>query len=413
MLYALFILVVNETGSSVQSTILVMSFALPSIFLGIPAGAVADMLPRRLTLTAGYLLRTIIVGSLVFYSDSTLSIFLLAAAFSTVGQFFAPAEAAVVPVLVRRDQLPAANALMVLTLILGQIAGMVVLAPLLLKLIDARSVFVVATALLLWATYIMGWLASGFTRAEEEKKLGFGFVEAMREGFRILRSDRQAYLSIVYLVTSLSLLKVLVILMPKYTEDVLKISTEDTVYVAAPAAMGAALGLLLAPPLSRWLGAWRVVAFGFALFLMGLVGMGFVVYVRDFVQSNLDLGISFVEKEVGVSSVITVSMLLAMPLGLAFSLVSVAARVVMNEHARPEAQGRVFAVQMALGDFLSLLPLLVVGVVADVVGVRATLLASALSAIALAGYLTFSQRFRPADPTALDAAPPPEWRKAP
>jgi MFS family permease len=413
MLYALFILVVNETGSSVQSTVLVIAFALPSIVLGIPAGAVADMVPRRLTLTGGYLLRAAIVFSLVFYSDSTLSIFLLAAAFSTVGQFFAPAEAAVVPVLVRRDQLPAANALMVLTLILGQIAGMVVLAPLLLKLIDARSVFVASTLLLLWAAYIMGWMASGFTRAEEAKAMDLGFTEAMREGFRILRSDRHAYLAIVYLVTSLSLLKVLVILLPKYTEDVLKISTEDTVYVAAPAAMGAALGLALAPPLTRWLGAWRVVAFGFALFLLGLVGLGLVVYVRDFIQSNLDFGISFVEDEVGVSSVITVSMLLAVPLGLAFSLVSVAARVVMNEHARPEVQGRVFAVQMALGEFLSLLPLLLVGVVADVVGVRATLLASALSAIVAAGYLTFSRRFGPAGLSAMDAAPQPEWRQTP
>ena len=413
MLYALFILVVNETGSSVQSTVLVIAFALPSIVLGIPAGAVADMVPRRLTLTGGYLLRAAIVFSLVFYSDSTLSIFLLAAAFSTVGQFFAPAEAAVVPVLVRRDQLPAANALMVLTLILGQIAGMVVLAPLLLKLIDARSVFVASTLLLLWAAYIMGWMASGFTRAEEAKAMDLGFTEAMREGFRILRSDRHAYLAIVYLVTSLSLLKVLVILLPKYTEDVLEISTEDTVYVAAPAAMGAALGLVMAPPVTRWLGAWRVVAFGFALFLLGLVGLGLVGYGRDFIQSNLDFGISFVEDEVGVSSVITVSMLLAVPLGLAFSLVSVAARVVMNEHARPEVQGRVFAVQMALGEFLSLLPLLLVGVVADVVGVRATLLASALSAIAAAGYLTFSRRFGPAGLSAMDAAPQPEWRQTP
>jgi hypothetical protein len=47
-------------------------------------------------------------------------------------------------------------------------------------------------------------------------------------------------------------------------------------------------------------------------------------------------------------------MLLAIPLGFAFTLLSVAARVVMNEQAPPEAQGRVFAVQMALADLFSL-----------------------------------------------------------
>jgi len=407
MVYALFILVVQETGSSIHSTLLVMAFALPSIILGIPGGAIADMLPRRFTLTAGYVLRAAIVGTLIFYSDDTVSIYLLAAAFSTVGQFFGPAEAAVVPVLVRREQLPAANALMVLTLIMGQTAGMVVLAPILLKLTDARSVFVAAAALLAWAAYIMGWTTGGFSRGAEEKSPAPGLLDAMREGFRILQTDRHAYLAIVYLVTSLSLLKVLVILLPKYTESVLDISTEDTVYVAAPAAIGAGLGLALAPPLSRWLGAWRVVASGFALFLLGLVGLGLVVYVRDFIQSHLDLGVSFVEDEAGVSSVITVSMMLAVPLGLAFSLVSVAARVVMNEQARPEAQGRVFAVQMAIGDFVSLVPLLLVGVVADVVGVRATLLLSALTAVLAAGYLTFSRRFGP------PAEPPPALRPAP
>jgi MFS-type transporter involved in bile tolerance (Atg22 family) len=79
------------------------------------------------------------------------------------------------------------------------------------------------------------------------------------------------------------------------------------------------------------------------------------------IQIYLDLGITFVEERVGVSSVTTVKMLLAIPVGFAFTLLSVAARMVLNERAPQEAQGRVFAVQMALGDFLSLMPLLLVG----------------------------------------------------
>jgi hypothetical protein len=67
----------------------------------------------------------------------------------------------------------------------------------------------------------------------------------------------------------------------------------------------------------------------------------------------------------------------------------------MNQQAPPEAQGRVFAVQTAIGDTLSLAPLLLVGVVADVVGARATLLAAAASAMAATGYLTFSRRWGP------------------
>jgi MFS-type transporter involved in bile tolerance (Atg22 family) len=129
--------------------------------------------------------------------------------------------------------------------------------------------------------------------------------------------------------------------------------------------------------------------------MAGFMGLGLVVYVRDFIESNFDFGLTFLDEEAGLDSVVTVTMLLAIPIGFAFTLVAVAGRVVMNEQAPQEAQGRVFAIQMALGDFAALLPLLLVGVVAEVVGVRATLLAASVSAIGLASYLTFSSRFGP------------------
>lgn len=393
-LYALLILVVKETGSSVQSAFLVVSFTLPAIVLGIPAGAVADILPKRFILTAGYLSRAAVVAAMIVYRDEVAFIFLLAVLFSSVGQFFAPAESASVPALVRREQLAAANSLMVFTLILGQVAGMVVLAPLLFKLLGSISVLVVASGLFVAAGWTVAAIPIGRAAPETTGPSG-GVMEAILAGFRILRTNRRAFLAVSYLSLSVALAKVLVVLVPHYTEDVLGISAEDTVFVAAPAAIGAGLGLLLAPPLARLIGSWRVVAMGLALFLLGLLGLGLIVYVRDFVQENWDIGFTLVEERAGVPSVVTMTMILAIPLGLAFSLVNVAARAVMNQEAPQEYQGRVFAVQMAVADFLSLLPLLIVGAVADLVGVRATLLASAISATAVALYLALPPRAGP------------------
>jgi len=393
MLYAMLILVVQESGSSVQSAILVAAFTLPGIILSLPAGAAADVIPKRLTLTLGYLLRAVIAAALIYYGDDLAYIYLLAAASSVVLQFFSPAEAATVPSLVRREQLTAANSWMLFVLILGQIAGMVVMAPLLLKALGARAVFVACTALFLIATYVIGWMASGFSEYREKIPAAPGFVETTREGFRILRNNRRAYLSTIYLTTAIALSRVLVVLLPKYTENVLNIKAEDTVFIAAPAALGAGIGLLLAPPLARLIGAWRIVALAFGLFLLGLIALGLSVYVEDAIRGRFDLGtIDLGEETFGVSGAITVTMMLAIPLGFAFTLVSVASRVVMNQQAPPEAQGRVYAVQMALGDLLSLPLLLLVGVVADSVGVRATLLTASLTAAAGALYLTFWRR---------------------
>jgi MFS family permease len=399
MVYALLIWLVQEEGSSIHATLLVIALTLPAALLGVPAGAIADILPRRLTMTLTLLARAGVAGALVYYGGDLGTIYLLVLAHASIGLLFGPAEAAAVPAVVTRQQLPAANALMTLGLMVGQIAGMVVLAPVLIKLFNPDAVFAVSAALFGIAAVIVAFRARGFSIPPAERAPSVGFAEAVREGFRILRTDRHAYLAIVYLVTAVALSKVLVILLPEYTRTVLDIEPENAVFVAAPAAIGAGLGLLLVPLLARFLGAWRVVALGFLIFLAGLLALGMVVYVRDFLLENLDFGIGFVEEEVGVSSVITVTMLLAIPLGFSFTLLGVASRVVMNEQAPPAAQGRVFSVQMALGDVLSLVPLLVVGVAADVFGVRTTLLTATAVAILLAGFLTFSRWLGPGPET--------------
>lgn len=407
LLYALLILLVKESGSSIHSTLLIVAFTVPAIILGIPAGTAADILPHRLSMTIGYLLRAVTAALLFYYSDSLFYIYVFVLVHASIGQISGPAEAATLPAVVRQDQLPAANSLMMLGLVFGQILGMVVIAPLLIKLVSPDSVFILSAVLFVAAGYIVGWLASGLSPATAEKGPRMSFMAATREGFHILRTNRRAYLSMVYLATAVTMTRVLVVLLPKYTRDVLQIAPEDTVFIAAPAAIGAGFGLVLVPLLSRLFGAWRVVAFGFVTLLLGLLGLGLVVVIRNFLLENVDLGIGFVEREVGVSSVISVTMLLAIPLGFALTLVTVASRVVMNEGAPPEAQGRIFAVTGALADTLSLLPLLLVGVIGELVGVRATLLASTIAAIAATGYLTFSTRFGPRVGPAVEPAPQP------
>ena len=397
LVYSLLILVVEETGSSVHTAILLCAFTLPGIVLAIPAGAAADILPKQLTLTTGYLLRAVIAAALAYYHDSLAFIYLLAAASAAVGQVFSPAESSTVPVLVRRDQLTAANSWMLLVLVLGQVIGLVVLAPLLLKVLDPKAVFVACAGLFLSAAGVIGWITGGFSGSGGPRLAASSLLDLAREGFRILGANRDAYLATLYLTTAIAVSRALVVLLPNYTEHVLNIKAEDTVFVAAPAAIGAGAGLLFAPLLVRIIGSWRSVILGFGLFLLTVIALCVVVYARDFLHdhTHLEPGINFVESEVGVSSVITVTMLLAIPLGFAFTLLSIAARVVLNEQVPPEAQGRVFAVQMALGDLCSLPPLLAAGIVADAVGERPALLVAAISTMVIVTILTLSRRWGP------------------
>jgi MFS family permease len=401
MLYTLLILVVNETASSIHSTLLITAWMLPCIVVGVPAGGLADVLPKRALLVTGYAVRAALAAAMILYVDDVWTLYLLVLAFSSVGQVSGPAEAAALPVLVRRDQLTGANSWMVLSLMVGQAAGAVALAPFILKFIGAEASLAIAALLLAAAAFIVTSVTGlrGGAGGHAAPSRG-GLMESLAAGWSVLWTSRRAFLALVYLTVVGTLAKALAVLAPHYTRDVLKIATENTVFVVAPAAIGALLALVVTPPLARWVGAARMAAVGFVLYVLGIVALGLIVYVRDFIVDHVELGIPLVEREVGVSSVdiVMMAMILAIPLGFAATIVGVAGKAVLNEEAPEGKQGRVFATQGALSDALSLLPLFAIGGVAELVGVREVLLVAAVVAFLAGVYLSVSRRFGPPRP---------------
>src|SRR3972149_12294018 len=85
MLYTLLILVVNETASSIHSTLLITAWMLPAILIGVPAGGLADVLPKRALLVAGYAVRAALAAVVILYVDDVWTLYLLGAAFSRGG----------------------------------------------------------------------------------------------------------------------------------------------------------------------------------------------------------------------------------------------------------------------------------------------------------------------------------------
>ena len=397
MLFTLLILIVNKTSSSIQSTLLVTAFILPSIFLGLPAGGLAEILPRRPLLVLGYVFRAGLVVGMIIYADNVWNVLLLVLAFSTVNQFTGPAESAALPGMVRRDQLMGGNSWMLFTIMVGQAVGAVALAPFMLKLFGVKASLGMSAGLFLTAAFIVSQVAglrAGAGGEGGQRERG-SLMDALTVGWKVLRSSRQAFLALVYLTVVATLSRALAVLAPRYAEDVLGIDGEDVVFLVAPAAVGALVALVLTPPLARRFGAVRVAAVGFLLYVLAIAGLGLVVYVRDFLLDNVDLGLAFVEREVGVSSVITMAMILAIPAGFAATVVGVAGKAILNQEAPEGKQARVFATQTALSDALSLLPLFAIGGVAELVGVREVLLVAAVTAFLVGVYLSVSRRFGP------------------
>jgi MFS family permease len=77
-------------------------------------------------------------------------------------------------------------------------------------------------------------------------------------------------------------------------------------------------------------------------------------------------------------------MLFAGPMGFFYSLLNAPAQTVLHERAPPEMRGRIFATQVISANFISLLPLLVIGAITDLVKVPLVLFMLGVSLLSLA-----------------------------
>ncbi len=383
--YALLIAIVHRTGSGLHSTLFVIALTIPAIIFSIPAGAIADRLPHRPVLITALVLRVGLTGVLIRVVDNVWMIYVVTFAFMAVGQIFAPIWVAALPRLVAFARLSRANALLNLTQLGGQVAGVVLIAPILLKTLGERAVLVVIALFLIGAIVVtarIGGLPSGIAVTPGGEKAIQEARRGLLAGWHSIRADATLFLAVMQLTIVASLLRSLIVLFPFYTHQVLGIAPENTVYVVAPAAVGAALGLALAPILGA-IGRGRVATIGYAIFVGALACLGLVNLLRPLVADHLHLGMTGLAHRVGVPPIVTTAMLFAIPMGFGIMLNLVAARTVLNERAPDGTQARVFATQNALATVVSLIPLLFIGALTSVVGARPVmLLAAVLAAVA-------------------------------
>lgn len=193
---ALFLLVLDLTGSTAAVALMSILVALPPVLVGLFAGAFADRHDRRRIMLASDTLRAVVVAGMVFAAraETVPLLFVLATVQAVVGTFFSPARMALVPRAVPADGLLAANSLgqmtrMVMGVVGAGIAGVVAGAigiawPIL--LVDAAT-FLASVLLVLRVTPALGRpLADGPAQAApgarpaQRETLGAAVVEGLR-----------------------------------------------------------------------------------------------------------------------------------------------------------------------------------------------------------------------------------------
>ena len=404
VLYGLTVRVFSLTGSTSAVSLLILTFLVPAVLLSAVAGVYVDRLDRRLILIVTNLLRAVMFGLLFFVGDNLALILVLNAAISTVTTFFAPAEAAMIPVLVRRGQLLAANGIFTLTLNAAFALGFALLGPLVVNLTSPQVLVLVVAGCYLLAMILTitlpsappavdvqpHSLAQGLAVHEASAAVESTFGQ-LREGISFIRANRSITWSLIYLGITASLIGVLGVVGPAFAKQALGLSAKDFVVIVLPLGIGVVTGILLLNSYGKLVSRRRTIESGLILLGIFLAILSAAGPVTRFLQHVTSVSPIDVSSLVTLLSVVIVLAFLA---GIAYASVAITAQTQLQEDLPEEVRGRVFGVLNMLISTASFLPIIIFGLIADVISTTAVVFVVAI-AIGASGILSAVARRNP------------------
>lgn len=351
------LLVYELTGSGLGVTAVVAAEILPVLLLAPVAGALIDRLPRVRVMVAADLTRAALVALLAATQDSLLLVFVVAAGTSAGSVFFNPAAASVLPALVRKDDLVAANSGIWTAAVLSQIA----LAPLA-GLVVVTAGFgwgfaVNAASYVLSALLLRGLQVVAAPAPLQRRTL----LHDALEGGRVLVADRLLRaLGIAQLLAALSAGATSALLVV-YAREQLQVDGRGYGTLLAAIGVGAVLGPLV---LLRLVRNPRRPVFVFGPFgLRGLVDLVLVATARLPVAASALVGY-----------------------GIGTSTGAVTFTSLLQAETEDRLRGRVLASMDLLWQTGRLVSLGIGGLLADVVGVAAVYLLGGVLLLVAAAY---------------------------
>ena len=408
VIFGLTVIIAKSTGSTTAVSALILTFLLPAVLFSALAGVFVDRLDRRLVLIFTNVLRGLAFLAMFFVGTHLLLIYLLNIIVSTITVFFAPAEAAMIPIVVPRKQLLSANGIFTLTLNAAFALGFTLIGPLIVKIAGAPILILIVATLYFVAAAFCSTLPSARPSAvaggpidargrvrEAENAVGTVVVQ-LREGLDYIRGHREIRWSLTYLGIAASLVGVLGVLGPNFAQKTLGLGPEDFVVVVLPLGVGIVMGILLLNAYGRLIPRRRVIEGGLIALGVFLAAMALSGRISNFLGSAAAAGPANLSV---LTSLLSVVVGVAFFAGVAYAAVAIPAQTQLQEDLPGDVRGRVFGVLNMLVSVASFLPILIVGPIADLLGptvvlvlVAGLIVASGIASIYLRGPLRAVER---------------------
>jgi MFS family permease len=380
---ALIILVAELTHSNTSSSFLILLAIIPAVLFGFAGGVIVDRSDRRFVLVATNAARSLAVVPLVLWGESTTTAYLVNFLVATVTIFFVPAEAAMIPSIVRKKDLLVANSLFTFTFNGAFLMGFIIVAPIIVSLYGFYVLWFTIIAMFAIASALCLTLRAAPKRTEKLVSVEVGklAVSETRRGiadaFGYLRTTPLVTWALVYIALTYTLVAMAGALAPGYVREVLRLGERNVVVLIAPAGVGVVFGLGLLNVVSRRIG--RSHAIGSGLLVTG-VALAVLALARPLVDvfAESRFGGAVVSLGGALPFFIGIVSVTAFAFGVSYSFITVPAMTLLQEELPEDIRGRVFGVLNSLVSIFSFVPLIIVGPIADVWGIAPVFVLAAL-----------------------------------
>lgn len=379
----------NQTISGWVSSLMI-AFTIPAVLFGSIAGVFVDHWRKRAVLVSTNLLRGGLVLSVPFllwisqgwtalggFPVGFLMVLGVTFLVSTLTQFFAPAEQAVIPLIVDRRHLLSANSLYTMTMMASVIVGFALGEPLL-ALADLVAAPIAAQfhlppaigkEVLVGGSYVIAGLMLIFLRTNEKT------IDAdetlpdvwnnIRDGLRYLREKSHVRAALLHLVILFSIFAALAVLAVRLAEVMPEIKSSQFGFLLAAGGVGMAIGAVAVGQFGQRFTRSQ-------LSLYGSIGMGVALALIAVTAHRL-----------------MIILPLLVLLGSCAAIAGIPMQTAIQEETPEEMRGKVFGLQNNAINIALSLPLALAGVAETFFGLRAVFLGLAVLVV-LGGTLTWS-----------------------
>ncbi|MEJ0021612.1 MAG: MFS transporter [Candidatus Doudnabacteria bacterium] len=343
--FAILIKVFQLTNSSAAVSSIIIAFGLGTVFFGGVAGVYADRFDRKWLLT---LINFLQAGSVALYfvvGGSLWGLVIVTFLYASLNQFYLPAEAPSIPILVPKNQLLIANSYFAFTGSAALILGFAAAGPITV-IFGPSAPYLTAVLLLLLA----GLSTLSLPSLPPAKKVNNPYSldrvwHEFKEGVVHLWENKQLHFPLLSLIAIQIVTGMMVTIAPVFIQQAIGINlNEGSLLVVAPLGLGILIGALFLGLEER---RFRKKDLIFA----GFLGMGVMIFALSF--------INFITYKYFYYSAI------ALIIGFSNAHIFAPSHSLIQTYALAHIRGRIYGTLYVLLQVAATMPTIIIGLLAD------------------------------------------------